>query len=307
MRTLEEFVDLPDLHTPAPVMEIAALSFAVEDDSKTSSTKLMTLSDMLGAGNGDGKAPATTSIAAIPPDASSSAFIMKQLQDIQLLSTFANVYAFDMLYKEHPKGFDITDPEQASQFTRGAASCLNKAITEGMGAFLTIKQSTNSAFNKETSSTSLHTEFLQELFKPFNFGEASLKQLDQVLTSVTSALKDIKVGSDSSSASIDHMIFVYYFEGVQGLPDTYKVAKLRVFFLHVDNSTWKWSISIGKNTISHETFKFNMNYTDIHFEMNSEMVEAKRDKILSLVESMAGAKLDAIAEKIGTKVVVTQS
>jgi disulfide oxidoreductase YuzD len=104
-------------------------------------------------------------------------------------------------------------------------------------------------------------EFLSEIFKDFAFPAKTLKQLDGIMTNVVKQLGDIKLGFSSSSETLDHLLNVYYLEEVEGT--NYKVPKLRLFYLHIDQSSWTASVLKSK----FEEFEFHMNYIDMTFDM----------------------------------------
>jgi len=256
---------------------------------------------LLREGTADGKRPATSSIAVLPPEGFNSNQL-QQLENIKLLSTFAHAYAFKLVYEyqDHPDGYDITDPKDSLIFTSRSANCLNKIITGAMGTLLTLNSSTNTSFSKNVSRTSLHLEFLTELFKSFNLTESAKNVLDGILTSIFRSLQDIEVSKSSVPNTLDHMLFVYYFEDIQGLPG--KVVKLRVFFLHIDQEIFD-AVKIGKNSGSHEKFNFHMNYTDMTFSMKDEMVTKNRPAIEKLIADIGEAKFEELSNKCSPKVV----
>src|SRR5580658_4454557 len=82
------------------------------------------------------KAPAGTSIAAVPTPL--SAGDLQNLQDIVLLDTYVSVYSAGYLYQLNPKGFDITSPDGAASFTRDLANARFRVFTQGLAGVLSL-------------------------------------------------------------------------------------------------------------------------------------------------------------------------
>jgi hypothetical protein len=118
------------------------------------------LDDILGNAT---KAPGTTTVVALPTTADGTTVDMKyisMLKNIRTLESFASVYGATIMYKENPKGWDITDPKQASDFTRKLANMRNLMFTNYLSSFVTIESTTAQSFSKSTTSADLHLEFL---------------------------------------------------------------------------------------------------------------------------------------------------
>jgi len=233
-------------------------------------------------------APATTSVAAIPP--SISDMDLQNLQDVSLLDTYVSVASARYLYKQNPKGFDITTPNGASEFTTKLANARLLALTKGLAGVLSIGSSTASRLSKNMMAADLHLEFLTTIFSGFSFTPSAMKQLDGVLTNVVKALSNVQASWTSQSASLDHMISVYYFEKVEGLD--VKVPKIRLFFLHVDQNSWK--LAIGKSSV--QAFTFNMNYSDQIGTMSLTQMTKSRDTIQGYITDMTNKSLDDMKE-----------
>lgn len=244
------------------------------------------------------QAPASTSVAAVPP--AISAQEMQSLNDILLLNTYVSVASMRYLYQINPKGWDITDKAQAADFTRQAANAKFRILTDGMGGFLSLNTSSARSMSKSVTSADLHFEFLSELFAGFDFPPAAMAELDSILTSVTKTLGELKMSWSDQSQTLDHMIFVFYFEEVAGL--NYKLPRMRLFYLHIDQSSWE--AAVGKSSVKH--FQFNMNYADNVYMMDPNSVESQRDAIQKLITKLTNQSLEAIDALTSPKVVKTK-
>jgi hypothetical protein len=231
-------------------------------------------------------APSSTEIAAVP--STIDAGDQQHLDDILLLNSYVSVASMRYLYKIHPNGWDITEPAQAADFTRAVANAKFKILTQGLGSFLTLDTTSARSFHESTTSADLHLSFLTTLFSGFGFPKKTMLELDGVLTSVNQTLSDLRLSWSDQTSTLDHMVFLYYFDEVEGL--TIKLPKLRLFFLHIDQASW--TATIGKSSVSH--FDFNMNFDDNIFNMNPAQVELYRDQIQKLIADMTQESFDDI-------------
>lgn len=239
--------------------------------------------------NKNQKAPSATSVLAVPADY--DAGDEQKIMDIMLLDSYVSVMAAGFLYQDPEyaqKGPDITTPEGAAKFTRLLANCRLRVMTEGLAGVLSLSESSAQSFSKSTTSADLHMSFLTNFFGDFGFNDASMKQLDGILTNIVKSLSDLQASWSDSSQTLDHMISIYYLEGVMG--SNVKIAKIRLFFLHIDQKSW--TLSIGKSSVSH--FEFHMNYADQIAAMNSEVLKDLRDKIKEYIETQTKTSLDNI-------------
>jgi len=236
------------------------------------------------------KVPAATSIAAVPSDVSQSD--LQNLQDISLLDTYVSVYSSAYMYKSHPKPYDITKPDEAAAFTKDLANARFLVITKGLPGLLIAGQSSQQSFSKTTISADLHLEFLNEIFGSFGFSPSALKQLDGVMTNIIKNLGTLKLGWSEQSETLDHLISTYFFEEVPGLG--IKVPRIRLFYLHIDQSSWK--ASVGKSSVGR--FKFNMNYADYTFTMSLTEMPDMREPIKAYIKEATKKNLEDIQKLV---------
>jgi hypothetical protein len=261
------------------------------------------------------KAPGTTSIATAPtaaPDPSNPAdpnnALYALLAQIQTLDSYISVLTAFCIYNEHPAPYDITDHNQATAFIQAQAKWRNYVLTGGtvkaLAAYLPVGEISQSSMSKEVTSADLHLEFLGTLFGSFGFSGAATKQLDGILTSVTDTLKNLSGSFESESQTMDHLLSYYYFETVQGtggdtgIPALYK-ANMRMFYMHIDQSSWK--VSIGKSSVEH--FKFDMNYYDMTTTMAAPLVAADMPTINSSIQTLTGQDSDTINKLMNMKAI----
>ena len=250
----------------------------------------------------DSNAPSSTAIAVIPTTNGKSTLSedqMQQLQDVMMLTSFISVasmrYLYQTKYAKNPP--DITTQEGAALFVQSAANAKNFILTSALGGYLSLNTSVARSFNQSTTSADLHLGFLTSLFDGFNFPAATIKELDSVLTSVTQTLDSLKMSWSDQSSTLDHMIFLYHFEDVQGLD--IKIPKVRLYFLHIDQSSW--TASVGKSHLTH--INFNMNFIDSDYDMDTANTAVDREKIKEMLHSLTGQDLDTLNKLLSPKVV----
>ena len=237
------------------------------------------------------QAPGTTSIATVPTTPDTSMYQM--LSQVQTLDSYISLLTAFSVYNEHPKPYDITVPAEASAFTKAVAKWRNYVITGGavkaMAGYLPVGTITTQSYSKNVTSADLHLEFLTELFASFSLPEAAMTELDGILTKVVSQLSELKLSFETQSETLDHFLTYYYFSTVEGtgggtgIPAMY-VPKVRTFYLHIDQATWK--ASVGKSTVNH--FEFHMNYFDMDTTMNPGLVANDMTAINGTIQKLTG-------------------
>lgn len=263
-----------------------------------------TLFDML---KSDAVAPSSTAVAVIPMKDGKSTLNQDDLQklaDIQMLTSFVSVASMRRLYQTTYKDVppDITTGAGAASFVANVANAKNFILTSALAGFLSLDSTTASNFDQSTTSADLHLGFLTSLFDSFSFPPATIKELDGVLSSVRETLDNLKLSWSDQTSTLDHMIFLYYFDPVPGLEDV-KVAKMRLYFLHITQSSW--TAAVGKSSVSH--IDFHMNFSDSVYDMDPAAVDAQRDKIKELLKALSGQDLDTLNELLSPKVVKNET
>jgi hypothetical protein len=251
-------------------------------------------------------APATSSVASVPstPDT----MMYQLLAQIQTLDSYIQILTAFCLYNDHPAPYDITDPVQATQFTQAMAKWRNYVTTGGtvkaLAAFLPVGEISTQTMSKNVTTVDLHADLLSSLFGGFGFSPSTMNELDSILTNLANSLADLSMKFESASETVDHFLTYYYFGTVQGTggenqpPALYDV-KLRTFYLHIDQSSWK--ASLGKSTVTE--FSFNMNWFQMDTTMNSTLVAANMDAINSSIQTLSGQDATAINKLMNMKAV----
>lgn len=247
----------------------------------------------------DKQAPSSTVIAAVSPDDLKNEEIKQQLNDVMMLTSFISVAAsrrlYQTTYKDAPP--DITTGPGAAALVKAMANAKNQVLTSALSGYLSSESLVARSFSESTTSADLHFEFLKTLFDGFNFPKATINELDSVLTSVTQTIGDLHLSWSDQSSTLDHMVFLYYFDSVMGVD--VKVPKVRIYFLHIDQKSW--SASIGKSSVTH--FEFNMNFSDGIYTMDVTQTAKDRAKIQGLLEQWTAQNLEDLNKLLSPKAV----
>jgi hypothetical protein len=227
---------------------------------------------------------------------------LQNLLDVALLDTFVSVNSAAYLYKLRPQGFDITTPDGAADFTKSLANARFRVFTQGLAGVVSLGDSSQQSFSKETTSVDLHMEFIGTIFGSFGFAGAAMKQLDGIMTGIVNNLAALQGSWSDQSQTLDHLISVYYFEPVQGLEGV-NVPKMRLFYLHIDQQSW--TLSIGKSSVA--KFAFHMNYSDQIGTMSLTQMPVMRDKIQAYITTRTNEALEAIEKLVAMDAVKTAS
>jgi len=236
------------------------------------------------------KTHAITSILVLPSDISQ--YDLQNLQDISLLDTYTLVYSAAYIYKDNPKGFDITTLDGVANFNQALANARFLVITKGLSGLLRAGETSQQSFSKSTTTADLHLEFLKEIFGSFRFSASALKQLDGIMTNIIKDLGSLKAVWSDQSPTLEHLILTYFFEEIKGLG--IKVPKVRLFYLHIDQSSWK--ALTDKPSVEH--FKFNMNYADYTFAIDLTHMPDMREGIKAYIEDATNKKLEDIQKLV---------
>jgi hypothetical protein len=249
------------------------------------------LNDLL---NNAVKAPGTTSIATVPSSVPAGTDILYGLlSQVQTLDSYISLLTAFCLYNEHPGAYDIARPDQASAFTRAMAKWRNYVITGGgvkaMAGYLPVTSVVAQNYNQQVTSATLHLEFLAALFGGFGLPKVAMAELDSILSKVTQQLGSLNLSFESADSSLDHFLTYYYFATVPGTggpdqPPAMYQAKVRTFFLHIDQESWR--VSVGKSKVEH--FQFRMNFFDMDTAMNPVLVGADMAAIQSTIQTLTG-------------------
>lgn len=221
--------------------------------------------------------------------------------DMLTLSSLANVVAMKGVYDAHPTQYNITDPKEATAFIQAQVVNLNDTFTRRLGAYALPGQTTAQHYNKNVLTADLHLEFLTTLFSSFAFPTSAMTKLDGILTQVKDSLANLKVGLESETQTLDHMIFTNYIEAVdiEGVPEKVLTGKIRMFYLKINQASWK--ATVGKSSVS--KVNFTMDYFDTIFNINSNLVRSDISAITELIKKFTDQSFDEMSKLTSPTVV----
>jgi len=234
------------------------------------------------------------------------------LHNIQYLDSYIHVVAAMVMYQKHPEPYETSTKSGAARFTQDFANAMFYVLTGGkikaIAAYLPVGSIVAQSFSKQVDSASLHLEFLNGLFGSFGFDQSTTKQLDGILTNVFQNMSNMSFEMEKQDATVDHMICVYHFEKIQGTggkdePPAMWTAKLRLFFLHINQETWKTTIKIGKSSGEVRHYNFQMNYIDMDTTMSAAVVQDNLDQIKTSVKTLTSKEADEIKKLMEMKAV----
>jgi len=252
--------------------------------------------------------PSTTSIASVSEDPDYKMYQM--LGQVQTLDSYISLLTAYSVYNEHPEPYDITNPKDASAFTKAMAKWRNYVITGGavkaMAGYLPVGSITTQTFSKKVLSADLHPEFLGVLFSAFGFPEAAMGELEGILQGVVSKLQNLKLSFAEETETLDHFLTYYYFSAVHGtggetgIPAMY-VPKVRTFYLNIDQSSYK--ASVGKSSANY--LNFNMTFYDMDTTMSPDLVAKDSAAIDSTIQQLTGQTAADVKKLMNMKAIHT--
>lgn len=249
--------------------------------------------------------PGSTTIVAVP-EGGITPSEAQMYQDIVLLDSFINIIATQKVYDSIKKkeGEDnakkvigFSDPQLFALFMREWSDAAFEVITKTLAGILNFSSAVSHQYDKEVATADLRLDFIGELFGSFGFGPMATKGLSGLISSVIEGLKQVKASYSSESEKIDHVICVYYFEEIKGT--TIKDAKLRLFHLHIDRSSWNVTISTACSSTTISRTKFHMDYEDFTTSLSPDIMSTHRSMIRQMVIDKTKINLEDAAQQAG--------
>lgn len=214
---------------------------------------------------------------------------VQNVQDISLIDTYVSVYSAGYIYPSHPNGFDITNPDESANFTKALANGYFRVITEGLAGIVSLESSMQQRFSKTVTADDLHLSLLNELFGSFGFSSTAMNTLGSIIRNLVTRLGILKEACSEQPETLDYLFAVYYLEESHLITHV-KVPKIRLFYLHIDQSSWQ--APVGKS--SNDSFDFNMNYGNYQLAMSFAAMPAMREKIRADVRNITQQEFGVI-------------
>eukprot|EP00210_Caulerpa_lentillifera_P007755 g7401.t1 len=217
------------------------------------------------------------------------------LRLMELLMLLIDVKVNQELTEEFGDGFfELDTNDKKRKYIKERSQQLFSVATTKMTGFLRETSSTFWSYKEELKSTELHGEILKQLFQGFNLSESNLKELDCLLTNVYTKLKN---NMETAGPTLDHSLFVNYFDKVQGTD--LKLVKVRLLHIKVSEKAWQdTSKSSGGSKLL-----FEMDISMHTWTMNTSIMAAKENEVKELLNQCSGIDLENLRNVIKTRVV----
>lgn len=254
------------------------------------------LDDLL---NNVGKAKSNTSITTVPDEPSS--YDITLLQNVQTLESYISVLTALVMYNKHPEMYDLSKPDQATQFVVDSANAKNYVMSGGtvkdIAMYLPGMEVSTQTKSISTTSADLHVDLLNALFGSMGLPQGVFKQLDGILTEINKSLQNLKMSFETQSETLNHCVNFYYLKPVEGAQPPINEMHVKFLYLQIDQKSWK--ASIGKSSVEH--FSFNMILTQTDSVMNSGLVSGNTANIIESLQSLTSKDPSEISKMVDAK------
>ena len=192
----------------------------------------------------------------------------------------------------HPDAYDITVPTEAAQGFADMANSAYQVMVGPLAGFYNFGSGTVTTYSQEMEKTTVHLEFLKEIFKGFSLTKGALMQLDGVLSSFIDSLGTVTVETNSAVNTVDQTIRINQvvrtnISGDESNPIWVFQPRTRIVYMHVDAGTWHWAT----NKADHTSSKFNMRYVVVDCDLNVNKYLASKDKLDAVFTQVSGKSM----------------
>ncbi|KAI3335713.1 hypothetical protein F4824DRAFT_463322 [Ustulina deusta] len=243
-----------------------------------------------------GRAPMPQNVGILPPydEVSAGQNYLHLVEISSIVSLYTAIWnANARSLRGHPQPYNITNAEEAAlAFADMADSAYNVMIGPLAGIF-NYSSGVQTTFRKEISKTSIHLEFLAELFKGFSLTKPALLQLDSILTTFVSSLGTINIETGRTNHTVDQSLRINQvmrinISGDEQNPVWVFQPRTRIVYMHIDDSTWRWAT----NKASHTSSTFNMRYVVVDCDLNVNKYLANKDKLNTVFQTVSGKSME---------------
>ncbi|KAK5624868.1 hypothetical protein RRF57_000584 [Xylaria bambusicola] len=199
----------------------------------------------------------------------------------------------------HPQPYNISNAQEAAlAFADMADSAYNVMVGPLAGLF-NFSSGVQTTFSKEMSKTSIHLEFLAELFKGFSLTKPALMQLDGILTNFVSSLGTINIETGRTNQTVDQTLRINQvmrlnISGDEQNPVWVYQPRTRIVYMHIDDSTWHWAT----NKAEHTSNTFNMRYVIVDCDLNVNKYLASKNNLDNVFKTVSGKSMEEYGQMI---------
>lgn len=258
-----------------------------------------------------GKVPMPQNVGILPPydEASAGQNYLHLVEMSSIVALYTAIWNANARTKRgHPDPYNITIASEAAQAFADMADSAYNVMTGPLAGLFNFSSGTQTTYSKRMSKTTIHLEFLAEIFKGFSLTKPALLQLDGILTNFVKSLGTINVETDSTAQTVDQTIRINQvirlnISGDESNPIWVFQPRTRIVYMHVDAGTWRWAT----NKASHESSTFNMRYVVVDCDLNVNKYLASKDKLNAVFTQISGRSMEEYGKMINPTPVKSES
>jgi hypothetical protein len=250
----------------------------------------------------DGKVPSVPVIAVVPEAGYMKGDVQANYASLLDSQSLCQLYAGIIQLKDRPQGWNISQDGQAAQAFSDQANYAWQAMTGPLAGFFVFSQGDTVNYHQTLQKSDVHNGFLGTIFGGFGFSQATMKELDDLLTGFTTSLGSVPMG-DGGSKTIDHVIRLNLVpqinvSGDDANPDYIYQPTTTVIYLKIDTRSYRQVVGGGKNSSLQEKIDFNMTYTIFKFQLNVRLFEKSRPKFDKVFELLTGNNMNSFTQHL---------
>lgn len=258
-----------------------------------------------------GKAPMPQNVGILPPydEASAGQNYLYLVEMSSIVSLYTAIWNANARTKRgHPDPYTITDANEAAQAFADMADSAYNVMVGPLAGLFNFTAGVQSTFHKGMSKTTVHLEFLAEMFKGFSLSKPALLQLDGILTNFVSSLGTVNVETGKTNNTVDQTLRINQvmrlnISGDESNPIWVFQPRTRIVYMHIDAGTWRWAT----NKAEHTSSTFNMRYTVVDCDLNVNKYLASKDKLNQVFQQISGKTMEEYGKLINPSPVKSDS
>ncbi|TGJ80259.1 hypothetical protein E0Z10_g8496 [Xylaria hypoxylon] len=249
-----------------------------------------------------GKAPMPQNVGILPPydEGSAGQNYLHLVEMSSIVSLYTAIWnANARTQRGHPQPYNITNAQEAALAFADMADSAYNVMVGPLAGLYNFSSGVQTTFHKDMSKTSIHLEFLGELFKGFSLSKPAILQLDGILTNFVSSLGTINIETGRTNNTVDQTLRINQvmrlnISGDEANPIWVFQPRTRIVYMHIDGSTWHWAT----NKVEHTSNTFNMRYVVVDCDLNVNKYLASKNNLNSVFQTVSGKSLEEYGKMI---------
>ncbi|PWY89869.1 hypothetical protein BO70DRAFT_393068 [Aspergillus heteromorphus CBS 117.55] len=242
--------------------------------------------------------------------------VLDYYKDVKLVTGLATLFQEILRLKrmsttDRKQPYGITDPEEANLAMKENADIAYEVIHGGLGGYYDSINMYTRTYKKEVTHSDLKIEFSKDIFQPFDFSERTLAEISGFIEQYISAIAQVKTDTKSTgfrnafSKQIHQILKV----NVGDDDNKYWVMQPRcqLLYMKIDSESYKETTKTCLKESTKDTFTFYMDYVIVEADINTEIVEGRRDKLTQAVYMISDKNVDEYVKQAGVANEVTGS